>query len=147
MTPFFLKTEGFTKRSLFFIVPTKWPPIFLLSSLKDPLFSLLVCHRKTPTLGVLSAHPRHFHMWVTPSPGGRRRISLINTWDLWWQERKRCTHDVTLTSLTCVCPISASNHVKLTSYVGLLRLRSTFVSPMVSNIKRSTAVAVTLECL
>ena len=67
--PFFLQTEVFTKRPLlffFFIVLTKWPPIFLLSSLKDHFFLYLVCHRKTPTLEVVSAHTRHFHMWVPP---------------------------------------------------------------------------------
>ena len=66
---FFLQTEVFTKRPLLFIGLTKWPPIFLLSSLKDPFFLYVVCHRKTPTLGVVSAHPRHFHMWVPPPPG------------------------------------------------------------------------------
>ena len=50
---FFLKTEGFTKRPLHFIVLTKWLPIFLLSSLKDPLFSLLCLSPKDPYFGGL----------------------------------------------------------------------------------------------
>ena len=46
-------------------------------------------------------------------------------------ERKRCTYGSTLVSLrlTGACPISAFEHVKLTSYVR--RLRSTFWSPKV----------------
>ena len=76
MTPFFPNTEGFTKRpTSFFIVLTKWPPIFLLSSPKDPLFLYLVCHRKAPTLGVLSAHPRQFRILVPPAPRGYLSLS------------------------------------------------------------------------
>ena len=59
--PFFFKLKSSLKDPYFFIVLTKWPHIFLLSSLKDPLFSL-VCHRKTPTLGVVSPS------LVTPPP-------------------------------------------------------------------------------
>ena len=53
MTPFFLQTEVFTKRPLlFFIVLTKWPPIFPLSDhWKTPFFLYLVSHRKTLLLG------------------------------------------------------------------------------------------------
>ena len=29
----------------------------------------LVCHRKTPTSGVVAAHTPHFHMWVPPPRG------------------------------------------------------------------------------
>ena len=32
--------------------------------LKDPLFSFIVRHRKTPTFEDVSTHTRHFHMWV-----------------------------------------------------------------------------------
>ena len=35
---------------------------------RPPFFYYLVFHKKTSTLGVLSAHPRHFHMWVPPMP-------------------------------------------------------------------------------
>ena len=48
MTPFFLQTEVFTKRPILLIVITKWPPIFILSSLKDPLFSLFSLSPKDP---------------------------------------------------------------------------------------------------
>ena len=65
--PFFLKTEGFTKRPLLFIILTKWPPIFLLSSLKDPFFLYLVCHRKTPTLG---SYPQIPVTSICDYPGG-----------------------------------------------------------------------------
>ena len=51
MTPFFLQTEVFTKDPLLFIDLTKWPPIFLLSSLKDPLFSLFSLSPKDPYFG------------------------------------------------------------------------------------------------
>ena len=67
--PFFRQTEVFTKRPLlFFIVLTKWPPIFLLSSLKDHFFSLFSLSPKDPYFGVVSAHTRHFHMWMPPVP-------------------------------------------------------------------------------
>ena len=35
---------------------------------RSPFFLYWVRHQKTPTLGVLSAHPRHFHMLVPPPP-------------------------------------------------------------------------------
>ena len=72
MTPFFLQTEVFTK------VLTKWPPIFLLSSLKDPIFSLFSQSPKDPTFGVVSAHPRHFHMWLSP-PGHWGGVIHVHT--------------------------------------------------------------------
>ena len=65
--PLFSKTWRLHYKTPFFLYSSpNDPPIFLLSSLKDPIFLYLVCHRKTPTLGVLSPHPRHFHMWVPP---------------------------------------------------------------------------------
>ena len=38
------------------------PLFFFCPHWKTPFFLYLVCHRKTPTLGVVSAHPSHFHM-------------------------------------------------------------------------------------
>ena len=64
---FFLKTEGFTKRPPSFYSPHQMIPLFFLCPhWKTPFFLYIACHRKTPTLRVLSAHPRHFHMWVPP---------------------------------------------------------------------------------
>ena len=50
MTPFFLQTEVFTKRPLFYS-PHQMTPIFLLSSLKDPLYSLFSLSPKDPYFG------------------------------------------------------------------------------------------------
>ena len=64
---FFLKTEGFTKRPPSLYSPHQMIPLFFLCPhWKTPFFLYIACHRKTPTLRVLSAHPRHFHMWVPP---------------------------------------------------------------------------------
>ena len=48
--PFFLQTEIFTKRPLLFYSPQQMTP-FLLSSLKDPLFSLFSLSPKDPYFG------------------------------------------------------------------------------------------------
>ena len=64
--PFFLKTEDFTKRPPSFSSPQQMTPYFSFVLIERPLFLYLVCHCKTSTLMVLSAHPRHFHMWVPP---------------------------------------------------------------------------------
>ena len=51
----------------FFIVLTKWPLYVSFVLTERPHFFFLF--QKTPTLGVLSAHPHHFHMWVLPGGG------------------------------------------------------------------------------
>ena len=52
MTPFFFfKLKSSLKDPFFFIVLTKWPPILLLLSLKDPLFSLFSLSPKDPYFG------------------------------------------------------------------------------------------------
>ena len=48
---FFFKLKSSLKDPFFFIVLTKWPPIFLLSSLKDPLSSLFSLSPKDPYFG------------------------------------------------------------------------------------------------
>ena len=70
MTPFFFKLKSSLKDPFFFfIVLTKWPPIFLLSSLTDPIFSLFSLSpkdpyfwgrvRTSPSLPYVIAPPRH----------------------------------------------------------------------------------------
>ena len=51
-----------------FYSPHQRTPYFssVLTALKDPLFSLSNLSLKDPYLGAVSAHPRHFHMWVPP---------------------------------------------------------------------------------
>ena len=64
------KTEGFTKRPPSTVQFSPNDPLFFFCPhWKTPYFLYLVCHRKTPTFwGVLSAHPRHFQIWVHPPP-------------------------------------------------------------------------------
>ena len=78
--PFFLQTEVFTKRPLLFYSPHQTTLYFSFVLTERPPFVLyLVCHRKTPTFGFVSAHPRHFHMWVPPPPGIEVAISCGHT--------------------------------------------------------------------
>ena len=75
---FFLKTKGSTERSPSFLKSSPNDPLFFFCPhLKTPFFSF-VCHRKTPILGFLSAHPRHFHMWVPPG-------LVVSTHCHWWR--------------------------------------------------------------
>ena len=77
---FFYKLKSSLKDFLLFYSPHQMTPYFC-PHWKTPFFLYLVCHRKTPTLGVVSAHPRHFHMWVPPGP--RSRVASPNVYQ-WW---------------------------------------------------------------
>ena len=67
---FFFKLKSSLKDPLLFIVLTKWPTIFLLSSMKDPLFSLLSLSPKDPYFGSrVHTYPSLPYVSAPPPPG------------------------------------------------------------------------------
>ena len=66
---YFFKLNSLLKDPFFFYSPHQMTPYFSFVLNERLLYLYLVFHRTTPTLGVVSAHPRHFHMWVSPPRG------------------------------------------------------------------------------